>query len=403
MNRLTYMPASTGGWIVLASTPRLLALTTAPNAPSTADLLDALTAESGFRGALDLLTSGGISATPDFLLVEVLAARTRIVVRGDIHVFFSDISGDHEITGADVSTWAERSVPGFTKLRVDVPAARPADSATHLPLLSGAAYASSIGLSVVAGESAPASAVAIVASAPIVVSAPIVASAPLDVPISEATVTEPPHAAAEDADRGHKPSDTPAAGYDYLFGDTVFHSIAEAAVRPDVDENAEDGTVKDVAVATQGSDSISAAGDHDGHTVLTSHIAALRAGRSKSAKAAVPGEAPAFVLEFANGARESFDQAVILGRAPSASKVSGGRIPRLITVGGADQDISRSHAQFVVEGDTVVVTDLHSRNGTLVTLPGKDTRKLRAGEPTTVILGTLVDFGGGITLMIGRE
>ena len=389
MNHLTYMPASTGGWIVLASAPRLLALATAPNARLTADLFDALTAESGFRGALDLLTSGGISATPDFVLVEVLAARTRIVVRGDIHVFFSDISGDHDITGADVSTWAERSVPGFTKLRVDVPAAVPADSATHLPLSSGVVYASSIGLAVVARESAPASAVAIVASALV------------DGPISEATVTEAPHTAAEGADRGQKPSDTPAAGYDYLFGDTVFHSIAEAAVRSD-DDHAEDGTARDVAAETQRSDSTSAAGDHDGHTVVTSHIAALRAGRSENVKAAAPGEAPAFVLEFANGARESFDQAVILGRAPSASKVSGGRIPRLITVGGADQDISRSHAQFVVEGDTVVVTDLHSRNGTLITLPGKGTRKLRAGEPTTVILGTLVDFGGGITLMIGR-
>ena len=391
MNHLTYMPASTGGWTLLASTPRLLALTTVPNAPRTADLLDVLTAESGFREALDLLTSGGISATPDFLLVEVLAARTRIVVRGDMHVFYSDISGDHEITGVDVSTWAERSIPGLTKLRVDVPAAVPADSATHLPLLSGGAYASSIGLAVVARESAPTSAVAIVASPRV------------DGPISEATVTEPFSTAAEGADRADKPSDTPAAGYDYLFGDTVFHSIAEAAVRPDVDDDVEDETAKDVALATLRSDSTSAAGDHDGQTVLTSQIAALRGGRSENAKVAAPGATPAFVLEFANGTRESFDQAVILGRAPSASKVSGGRIPRLITVGGADQDISRSHAQFVVEGDTVVVTDLHSRNGTLITLPGKDARKLRAGEPTTVILGTLVDFGGGIALMIGRE
>jgi hypothetical protein len=57
----------------------------------------------------------------------------------------------------------------------------------------------------------------------------------------------------------------------------------------------------------------------------------------------------------------------------------------------------------VLEGDSVVVTDLHSRNGTLVVLPGKSPQKLRAGEPTVVIVGTVIDFGGGITLTVERD
>jgi len=91
---------------------------------------------------------------------------------------------------------------------------------------------------------------------------------------------------------------------------------------------------------------------------------------------------------------------VLVGRAPSVSQVSGGNIPRLVTVGTADQDISRTHARFVLEGGTVVVTDLHSRNGTMIVLPGKEPQKLRAGEPTAVIVGTVVDFGGGVTLTV---
>ena len=49
-------------------------------------------------------------------------------------------------------------------------------------------------------------------------------------------------------------------------------------------------------------------------------------------------------------------------------------------VGTADQDISRTHARVALEGGTVVVTDLHSRNGTLVALPGKEPQKLRAQQ-----------------------
>jgi hypothetical protein len=46
-----------------------------------------------------------------------------------------------------------------------------------------------------------------------------------------------------------------------------------------------------------------------------------------------------------------------------------------------------------LEGDTVVVTDLRSRNGTSVVLPGKSPQLLRADEPTPVIPGTVIDLG----------
>jgi pSer/pThr/pTyr-binding forkhead associated (FHA) protein len=65
-----------------------------------------------------------------------------------------------------------------------------------------------------------------------------------------------------------------------------------------------------------------------------------------------------------------------------------------------NQDISRTHAQITAEGGTVVVTDLHSSNGTLVTLPGKPAQKLRPGEPSAVIVGTIIDLGDGATLTV---
>jgi hypothetical protein len=125
--------------------------------------------------------------------------------------------------------------------------------------------------------------------------------------------------------------------------------------------------------------------------------------RGEASGPPVAPAAPAVYLVVSSGAREPLTQPILVGRSPSVSQVSGGLMPRLITVGGADQDISRTHARFALEGDTVVVTDLHSRNGTIVVLPGKEPQKLRAGEPTSVIVGTVVDLGGGVTLTVDED
>ncbi|WP_022886517.1 FHA domain-containing protein [Glaciibacter superstes] len=158
----------------------------------------------------------------------------------------------------------------------------------------------------------------------------------------------------------------------------------------------------------------SGSGDHDGMTVMSGDIQKLRnsrkhrpgstPGRSSEAEAlAPPAAAPTMYLLLPSGAREPLTQPILVGRSPSVTKVSGGQVPRLVSLGGADQDISRNHVQFQVEGDTVVVTDLHSRNGTLIVLPGKPPQKLRQGEPTSVIVGTVVDLGSGISLTVRED
>ena len=242
-----------------------------------------------------------------------------------------------------------------------------------------------------------------------------------DLPVTDLPVTAPPVTDRSDsADRvaGVRPPEEPSqnSSYDYLFGDTMYRDVAGAAV-VDVAEHAagqatEDGSAGGAGVPEPQTSAAlvgagESAGDHDGQTVLTSDIAKLRAERkakraSRSTGPAAPAAppAPTMVLTLPNGTRESLAQPVLVGRAPSVSQVSGGNIPRLVTVGTADQDISRTHARFVLEGGTVVVTDLHSRNGTMIVLPGKEPQKLRAGEPTAVIVGTVIDFGGGITLTV---
>jgi hypothetical protein len=182
-----------------------------------------------------------------------------------------------------------------------------------------------------------------------------------------------------------EPVGKPSA-YDHLFGETAYRTVEDAAVRPAADDAGENAVPPGI----------------EDRTVVASDLAQLRAKRraGRGRQAAEDAPAPAFFVELSTGGQEPLDQPLVIGRAPSAAALGGDRIPRLITMTTPNQDISRTHAQISVEGGTVVVTDLHSRNGTIVTLPGRAAQKLREGETTPVIPGTVIDLGDGATLTV---
>jgi hypothetical protein len=188
-----------------------------------------------------------------------------------------------------------------------------------------------------------------------------------------------------------------------LFDDS--HDITEI---PDFELSAPPPPGLDAAAA--------AIGEHDGGTVLVGdlparpaedrtvvvdEIAQLRARRSGGLNAPAapvpPPSAPRLSVLLPDGSREPLDTVLLVGRAPSAP--ADGSPSRLLRLEG-DGDISRNHARVALEGDTVVVTDLGSRNGTIVRIPGRPAQKLRDGEPTPVLVGTVIDFGGGVELSI---
>ena len=386
---------------------------------------------------------------PSFVLVDT-SGESRIIVRGEIAVTIDDADGARVIDAATVSTWVEQLVPGLRSVTVAVPGAVDA-IARDLPFDGGVALVSSLRAAVIADEIVADDAVAdqtvadeIVADAIVLPDATpaVVAAAVVDVdgppappsaadridappPISDlepvehevdphATVigpfdTAPPAAPAVEGQDAvavstSTPNAEPAAdadadadGYDYLFGETVYRSVAEAAVP-------EAATDESPEAAAESATTAELAGDHDGETVLTSDIAKLRGDRQRltpDEMAPVITVVPSVILP--NGSRERLDQPIIIGRSPSASQVTAGSIPKLITLGSGDQDISRSHVRLALEGGTVVVTDLHSVNGTSVLLPGREPQRLRAGDSTAVIPGTIVDLGGGVTLTVVED
>ncbi|WP_228497126.1 FHA domain-containing protein [Pseudoclavibacter sp. VKM Ac-2888] len=107
-----------------------------------------------------------------------------------------------------------------------------------------------------------------------------------------------------------------------------------------------------------------------------------------------------YIVELSTGATVDLAGPLVLGRAPSmGAEQTGGVLPRHVKLTGAT-DISRNHVLLTVEGGVIVVTDLHSRNGTDVVMPGRGPQRLRAGEPTAVMPDTVIDLGSGVFLTV---
>jgi hypothetical protein len=98
--------------------------------------------------------------------------------------------------------------------------------------------------------------------------------------------------------------------------------------------------------------------------------------RISSASEAIPLDVPSYI-----------------GRRPTAPRITGGEVSRLVRVPSPLREVSATHLEVRQLGSSVIVTDLRTTNGTVVTLPGGAPRKLLQGESVVVSPGTLVDIG----------
>lgn len=191
-------------------------------------------------------------------------------------------------------------------------------------------------------------------------------------------------------------------GYDHLWGATVIRSVEDAAVRADDEDDADPAG------------SAPAAGDHDGATISVAQARALREAAARGAggsAASVPTEAIPSPLapprppapgriRVSTGQVLPLDRTVVIGRRPRSTRVSGTDLPHLVAVDSPQQDISRSHVELRVEGESIVATDLRTTNGTTLLRQGAEPVRLHPGEGTVVVPGDVLDLGDGITVAI---
>lgn len=425
MTALQYVPAVEPSWLLMASGSQVLFLDGCV-APDRVDALwQAMCLEATAQDLLDELTRGGISKTPAFALLtfsgELVKSQgvLHAIVRGPLVVTAYCDEELVRVVGSGTTTWAENTVNhihGFGVVASSSPNIL-ASVISPLHLLEGMVFASAASAGSilepkvsdvedvhshrrVPSHDAAKSADDIQSSvsienlpvAPISVVPKADPSHISEQTVSDVTVSEVMHGVTNIEDSTPMPPiAVDESGYDYLFGETIARTVEDAAVRGTEETSHGQGSVAD--------------GDHDGKTSIGLDRAARQAARRARAENANvnPSVSVRMLIELSTGVTELLDQPILIGRAPSVSKVPGASLPRLVTIAGPDQDISRNHVQVALEGDTVVVTDLHSRNGTMIILPNRPPQQLRAGEPTSVIPGTTVDLGGGVSFKVREQ
>ncbi|WP_447652699.1 FHA domain-containing protein [Microbacterium sufflavum] len=460
-----------GPWYLIVIPGALVALPPDVPGATVTTLWERLPAERSLATVIDVLTTqagGSFSAMPPFVAAVLEGADARVAVRGALTVRVTGADSETaSFSGADVTTWSERFVPGASAVEITVD---DDDAGTALPVHTGIVLAAAVSAELepadaeaLGGSAGPApvlaeaprpAASAVPSGTPAAPAAPVAGTAvPLPPPPSglpvpggfasedaaadaaavaaadegptaadEPQEAEQPPATADDAattddaatsddaattdDAGPGDDAAPDATlvpteatlappvdeFDHLWGATVHTPIEAAAVRPS--EEPESAPVPPPA-----------AGDHDGSTISAAELRDLRqqpAAAPDAPTEVIPVAAPAAVstgrIRVSTGQVVTLDRTVIIGRRPRSTRASGANMPHLIAVESPQQDISRSHLEVRPEGDTVVVIDLHTTNGSTLLRPGADPVRLHPGEQTLVLSGDVVDLGDGVTV-----
>ncbi|MEP6798448.1 MAG: FHA domain-containing protein, partial [Lapillicoccus sp.] len=108
---------------------------------------------------------------------------------------------------------------------------------------------------------------------------------------------------------------------------------------------------------------------------------------------------PLGVLRLPSGDVVTLDRGIVLGRAPRTSlDVPVASRPHVVRVASPQKDVSRTHLEVVLDGWQVLVRDLETTNGTLVTLPGEAPTPLLPDEPRVIAPGTRISLADEVEL-----
>jgi hypothetical protein len=421
--RATYTP---GDWLVLSGPTSLVLLEppTHERAALSNTLWEEVVASSSIVDLADRLASFKIDALPSFGAFFWTADGMRSLVRGQISVI--DLATGKEVAnGEGIQTWSEVGLAGVSHIRVDTPYEGDA-TLLELPLLVGAVRASSVVLD--ASEQAQ---VESPQGEPVRAEAPDPGS-PTTEPLPVVVAPSPPepqqHAAPEPVAEVNGAAATEQTA-ELSADEIAVLQNADTQLLPSPFDGPEAEVEPDVATAavSTGPDSASdaaepvAAGSASeplpDDSVQDSAILAVLCQNGHAnppnsiscrvCDSALARKVPQFVagpvlavLRASDGSTAEVDRPVLIGRAPSADR-SSSRSPRLMTVASPNYDISRTHLEVAPQGWQVVVTDLNSTNGTVLVRPGAvDRQQLVPGEPVTAQLGSVIELGDGVSVLI---
>lgn len=86
-----------------------------------------------------------------------------------------------------------------------------------------------------------------------------------------------------------------------------------------------------------------------------------------------------------------------MGRNPKVDETPEPQRPHVVRLPSPGHDISRTHVEIRLDGWHVLLTDLNSVNGTVVTPPWQEPQRLRPNEAVPIEPGTVVSLADEVT------
>jgi hypothetical protein len=388
--RATYTP---GDWVVLSGPTSLVVLE--PPTHEWASLINTLweeiVASSSITDLAARLAHFKIDDLPSLAAFFWTDDGMRSLIRGDISVI--DLAtGKVVADGEGIQTWSEVGLAGVDHIRVDLPFEGDA-TLLELPLVVGAVRASSVTLdaSQLAQVSSPQAEPELEAATPAERTAELSVSEIAALANAETELMAPPFPVESGADpQAGAPQQLEAAVVPQLGSPDA---LVARAMEPNSEDSPADTDPQDSAILAV--------------FCANGHVSPPSATSCRVCGGPVGTQGPQFVaypvlavLRASDGSSAQLDRPVLIGRAPSTDR-SDNRAPRLMTVPSPNHDISRTHLEVAPDGWQIVATDLNSTNGTILIRPGGvDRQQLAAGEPVPVQVGSVVELGDGVSVLI---
>ncbi|PWJ51166.1 FHA domain-containing protein [Quadrisphaera granulorum] len=393
---LTYRP---GAWLVVASEQALVAVLPGPQL-EVHELLDRLwpSVDTGadLGELLEAVLAGGWARAPHFVLVQrIVGQQVAVVVRGPARVVGEATGQPVELTGDGVLTWAEQRIDALTA--VHLPSADSSPDGPVLPLRAGAVMAAEVRWvdqntvdqntkdededddGGVEGGNPALDAAPEPSGGPVTAAGPVPAASPVADPSLDPT-----------SDTSPDPTSAPS---------------------PDPPQVVEEPApaVPPVAPVPAPAQVVVRNSDHDGQTVSAA-VSDVPWPRPQPPTSQPPGggtapsSAPLWLLRLSNGQEVTVRGRVLVGRDPSAERVPGPDVPQLVSVDSPPGEVSRTHLELRVDDSgTLLARDLHSTNGTSLRSVDGPSKTLAPGVSSTVVEGSVLDLGGGVTITVGRQ
>ncbi len=403
--RTSHVP---GRWPVLMGPSSLVIVSPATDADLSA-LWEKVTGAASMAELVSALAVIGPDASPDLVAMFWSPSGMRSLVRGNVRLLDPG-SAEVIADGAGMVTWREVGLADRTQIEIDLGAGPVGDRG--LPLVIGAVRAGAVRIEAGAGAA--------------VISPQATAIEQTIPPDQLGGWTDPDHSLLESSELDLVASGAMWPPTDWnpfasLSAEDDLESpvgpaftrktepptadVASTAVfKEDPDLFVERGVVEALAPAVpdEGAVLVQAA------LCLSGHPNPPYADRCPLCDSPVPPQSPQLVarpvlgiLRSPDGTSVAIDRPILVGRAP-VLRDDLPEAPSLMRVPSPGQDISRTHLLVSPDDWEIRLTDLHSTNGTTIVRPGAgtDRLKLRPGEPLAVLVGTLVELGDGVSVLV---